>query len=662
MLRSQAKVMRMGKFKKFHRMLVVLRHLCCAGVVLISANVCQSGDDSVLLEARKGLENQLSFSGDSHENLLPGVLVAQQIPPAPGIETPGGAFSPSPNSTKQQSSITSRPRFGSPKPSEASLELQSRLVRGRKDADLNLDLQVGRPILLNFAIPPFRVQVADTEIANYLDVTETEFSITGVTEGSTVLTVWFRTGEQPDRVETLSYVVRVFPDPEANRRFEAKLAGLEQEINRAFPDSAVRLTFVGQQVIVRGQARDIEDATQILRVVANNVPGGNNDKAPFDPNSVLAGKNSAGSESDNTSIPGLKSTINSFSALNAGDLVDAGGIEGVLTGNLSTGVNTRLLNSRVINMLEIAGVHQVMLKVTVAEVNRSAARAIGADLSIGEGNRASFFSLLPLATLGAPGTGGTFLVNSGDFRLAINALKTLNLARSLAEPNLVALNGQPAQFQVGGNFPVPVVTGFTAAGLQGVEFVPFGVQLNFLPTVTDGDRIRLRLQATVSTRDESLGTNINANPDGGGGTQVAGLNTRNFNTTVELRDGQTLAIGGLVQTNFGATSNKTPGVGDVPYLGRLFSSDGTSYDEQELIVLVTPCLVAPLNRGVELAIPGSDMFEPSDCEFYLRGSLVGCRNEDFRSPARTDLPKIKAFHRCEQQVIIGQPGHSLKQW
>ncbi len=580
-------------------------------------------------------------------------------------ETPPQPDSPATPPPKPAETASRRPMpggFGTPRPSTESIERQEKYVKKREDAELLLDLQVGRPALLEFTKTPFRVQLADPDIADYIDITETEFSITGNVEGTTVLTFWFQSGDQPGEVETLRYLVRVFPDPEANRRLEARMEALEHEINRAFPNSAVRLTYVGNQVVIRGQAKDVEEATQIVRIVSANIPGaGAANAAPFDPNLLRDGQLPYGT-AQAAAGTAIATSLNPLSNVTPSDLVDAGGLEGLLTGQTNTGVNAARINANVINLLEIAGVHQVMLKVTVAEVNRSAARAIGADLSIGDGDPAGFFSLLPLANLGVPGAGGTFLVNEGDFQLALNALKTLNMARSLAEPNLIALNGQQAQFQVGGNFPVPVVTGATATGLQGVQFVPFGVQLQFLPFVTDHDRIRLRLQATVSTRDESIGTNVGAGAGGGGGTAVAGLNTRNFNTTVELRDGQTLAIGGLVQTNFGGTSNRVPFAGDVPFLGRLFSSDSNSYDEQELVVLVTPYLVSPVEKGVQLPLPGSDMFEPSDFEFYVRGNMTGCHAEDYRSPARTDIHKMKAFYKCEQQVIIGQPGHSLRGW
>lgn len=158
----------------------------------------------------------------------------------------------------------------------------------------------------------------------------------------------------------------------------------------------------------------------------------------------------------------------------------------------------------------------------------------------------------------------------------------------------------------------------------------------------------------MSTRNESIGTTI-----GGTGSTVPGLNTRDFQTTVELREGQTLAIAGLIQSNLGASSDRIPFAGDVPFLGRLFSSDNTSYDEQELVVLVTPYLVSPIEAGHELPpLPGSDYFEPDDLEFFLKGSITGHFAEDFRSPARTDMSKIKAYRRLEQELIIGQPGHS----
>jgi pilus assembly protein CpaC len=335
---------------------------------------------------------------------------------------------------------------------------------------------------------------------------------------------------------------------------------------------------------------------------------------------------------------------------------------------------------KVINMLHIPGEQQVMLKVVVAEVNRAAARSIGLNWAISndEGmvvfaNRTGNLLTGSGQTSGSTGTGGggmggtggtgaftsalqlggnlPALLDNGQVALAIQALRTLKLARSLAEPNLVALNGRPASFLAGGQFPVPIVTGFTAAGLQGVSFVPFGVQLQFVPAIMDKDRIRLNVNAEVSTRDVATGTMV-------GTSNVPGLSTRNFATTVELREGQTLAIAGLIQNNFGADSERVPGFGDVPILGRLFNVDRTSYADQELIVLVTPQLVHPLDPHESPPITGADVFEPGDIEFYLLGRMESRRSYDYRSSVRNDLHRMIRYRHCEDIFILGPHGHS----
>ncbi|MFO1004033.1 MAG: hypothetical protein U0936_27260 [Planctomycetaceae bacterium] len=493
-----------------------------------------------------------------------------------------------------------------------------------------LTLFENRPRLLKFRTAPVRTYIPEAggEIIaiRFVDPNSaTQVAIEPLAVGSTMLTLWFPNPQAEDGEESISWLVNVTEDPQAGHRYEELLSDLERDVNRAFPNSAVTLTYVGSQVVVRGQAKDVEEATQILRIVSASLP--NEDvieKLPVNLNEV------------------------GFFTVPTQQVEEAGSLAGAFNGNTASGVNQGRINNRIVNLLEIAGVHQIMLKVTVAEVNRSASRAIGANLEFGSaGDAARFFT-----SLGAPTGGASFVVNRGDFDLAIRALKEMNLARSLAEPTLTTLNGQQANFNVGGSFPVPVVTGQTAAGLQGVEFQQYGVQLNFVPVVTDHDRIRLTLQANVSTRDESAGTQF-------GESDVPGLNSRTFQNTVELREGETIAVAGLIQTNLGSRSRRMPFLGDLPFVSRLFSNDGTSYDEQELIVLVTPYLVNPVDsKTTPIALPGSDYYEPDDVEFFLRGSLTGHLDEDYRSPVRTDIHKMKAFRRCEQKMIIGQPGHS----
>jgi pilus assembly protein CpaC len=352
-----------------------------------------------------------------------------------------------------------------------------------------------------------------------------------------------------------------------------------------------------------------------------------------------------------------------------GDLSSPGGVPGIENFLLAGGPN-------VINLLRIPGEQQVMLRVTVAEINRAAARSIGINFTItndhgiqvfanNTGNIASGgttgFNTSTTAITGAGANATNSLgqltnnlptiLGNGEVNLAINALRNLNYARSLSEPNLTTLNGVPASFQAGGQFPVPVVTGFTAAGLQGVNFIPYGVQLTFTPYVTDHDRIRLSVYADVSTRDFSAETTIN-------GSNVPGLNTRNFQTTVEMREGQTLAVAGLIANDLGADSTRVPFFGDLPIIGRAFAFDRISAGEHELVVLVTPELVHPMEPKEVPPLPGSDVFEPGDVEFYLLGRLESRRDYDYRSPVRTDIHRMANYHHCEDIYIQGPHGHS----
>jgi pilus assembly protein CpaC len=443
----------------------------------------------------------------------------------------------------------------------------------------------------------------------------------------------------------------VYDDPEAHERLERAYQALEEQINRNFPCSHVQLSLLGDQVVIRGQAKDAVDATSIEMLVRRTVrqqPGRAAGGAGYDQVNVTLSQTTfgPGGEVNREAVSG---PANQF-ALPADDEASPWPKLGV------------------INLLRIPGVQQVALRVTVAEMNRTAARSIGLNFSIDNNSGVTVFESL-VGGLVASGTGAGGLVNlpvmldNGQTRLAINALRNLMLARTLAEPTLTALNGQTASFFAGGQFPVPVVTGFTASGLQGVAFVPFGVQVQFTPYIVDRDRIRLQVNATVSTRDESLGTNIGGSSLAGG-TSVSGLNSRSFQTTVDLRDGQTMAVAGLIQNNFGSTSDRVPLWGDLPIIGRTGSFDRTSSGEQELVILITPELVQPIPACQGPSLPGADVFEPTDLEFYLYGRLESRRTADFRTSVRTDFFRLTRGQHCDDVYIDprGQPYNCCPQF
>jgi pilus assembly protein CpaC len=292
---------------------------------------------------------------------------------------------------------------------------------------------------------------------------------------------------------------------------------LESEINHAFPDSSVCLSVVGQNVVVSGQAKDIAEAAHIIRIVQFNPDRYSN--------AARTGGLTRETEATNpppdaaaADQPAAPPAENEATVTNATTLIGLGGTTTQATQTRQTADN-RQAGQRglsVVNLLRVPGEQQVNLKVVVAEVNRSALRSIGINFSIFNNQGMLTFAQLTgqIASSqvgGASTTIGTTassaannlptVLDGGQIIMAINALRDLSYARSLAEPNLTTMNGQTAAFQAGGAFPVPVVTGFTASGLQGVQYVPYGIQLSFTPFVTDKDRVRLNVQAQVSTRD-----------------------------------------------------------------------------------------------------------------------------------------------------------------
>lgn len=410
-------------------------------------------------------------------------------------------------------------------------------------------------------------------------------------------------------------VYAIFSNDEKDRSLwdTQSLREFENELNQAFPNSNVELSAVGSQLIVRGQAHDVVEASRIIRLIDAEAKTKRITKEDVPTKTVTEVQRESG-----------------------------------LLGGMQLLQRTEPELS-VIDMLTVLGEQQVALRVTVAEVDRSALRQIGLNFSIKDGGNTVFRSLV-----GPVGAGNLpAMLDNGQVQLAIEALRRLSLAKTLAEPTLTAMNGQEASFDAGGQFPVPVVSGQTLNGLQGVSFVPFGVRLRFTPFITDRDRVRLNVSAEVSNRaeDASAGATI-------GDTVVPGLDMRKFQTIVELREGQTLAVAGLISSNQVNQADRVPFFGDLPVVGRLAAFDRISAREQELVILVTPELVRPLSADMQPNLPGSDIFEPGDIEFYLGGHLEGTRNEDYRSPSRTDYYRQKRFYQPRDVFISGPHGYS----
>lgn len=510
------------------------------------------------------------------------------------------------------------------------------------DLDAKIDLVVGIPRLLILKETPKRVQIGGEKasaLATVMIVSEKEISLLPSKAGRTTLNLWFADPKDATRERVYSFLLNILPDDEVHKTAQERLAsyvkGLEAQVNQAFPDSRIHLLVVGTSLIVSGQARDAAEGAQILSIL-------NPRRAAQRTGTTTVVQHGL----DQSKIEKLEPPEPADDAPKSLIPESYEGIPGLY----------RTLN--IVNQVRIPGEQQVMLKVVVAEVNRSALRALGVNFTISNAQGLVFANTTGgiIPTLNSSSAGGTSvtastaanlsaLLNNGKIIAAIEALKQTNLARSIAEPNIVALNGQTGGFHAGGEFPVPIVTGFTAAGLQGVSFVPFGVDVNFTPYITDKDRVRLTVKAEVSTRD-------NANSASVGGTNVPSLNTRKFHSVVELRQGDTLAVAGLIQQNYAADAQRVPFFGDLPVLGRLFGRQHNSAGEQELIVLITPVLVHPLDCKSWRPLPGGDMFEPNEKEFYLHGRLESNHPVDFRSPIRSDLKRTAEYRDFSQPSIV----------
>ena len=296
----------------------------------------------------------------------------------------------------------------------------------------------------------------------------------------------------------------------------------------------------------------------------------------------------------------------------------------ILSGEVSNALamDTALVVARsfapqnVTNLLQVGGGQQVMLEVRIAEVERNSLKKLGIQGTLnGSVGRVGLNAAANAAVTGAFGTVG--MVYRGlDFKLS--ALETQGLARVLAEPNLVALSGQEGSFLVGGEFPIVTVT---TVGQPTVEYKEFGVGLKFTPLVLNSSKINLGMQAEVSAIDTTQ-TAV--------GSNYPVLKARRTSTTVEVADGQSFAIAGLIQSDINNAINKYPGLGEIPILGALFRSTDFQRQETELVVVITPRLVRPVTEDV-LELPTDNFTPTSDVDQYLTGRLQGPKQEKNKS-------------------------------
>jgi pilus assembly protein CpaC len=406
-----------------------------------------------------------------------------------------------------------------------------------QDSTNDLSVTVGKTVLVDCAQPIARVAIGLGDIAEASAVSPTEIMVNGKTPGETSLIIWDIHGGRQFFNVTVRPMATLSSD---------NLDAVRRELRTELPGQTIRVSFDNNNIFLRGDVKDLTSSDRAARIAAT------------------AGK--------------------------------------------------------VVNLLSVdvpSSDPQILLKVRFASVDRSLEKQMGINLfNLGAAN-----SIIGTSTgeytppsIGIPGTSSAESIATaaatGDFSNELNllafipgidigatieALETKGLVETLAEPNVMATDGHEASFLAGGEFPYPVVQGTSAGGSTAVtiEFKEYGIRLNFIPTITPRGTIRLQVAPEVSSLDFTNAVEIS-------GFQVPAITSRKVNTEVELRDGQSFVIGGLLDKTETQSFEKVPFLGDIPILGKLFQSMTRTKNDTELIVVVTPEIVAPIPAGQAL--------------------------------------------------------------
>ncbi|MDP1678894.1 MAG: type II and III secretion system protein family protein [Candidatus Nitrotoga sp.] len=458
-----------------------------------------------------------------------------------------------------------------------------------------IDVTLGKSTLLKLPQAIKRISVGSPSVADVMLINPQEVYILGKIVGMTNITLWTRDGK------TTVIDVTVLMD----------VTALKDQLQVIMPDEKdIKITAAGDSLIVSGFVANTLRADRVIALAD-----------AFVRTSVL---NMMMNVQDTPSGSGDQSG----GGVGQGGMGSMQGMQmlrqGMQNDPDSQGAGAGLGNFKVINLLQIRDNQQVMLEVRIAEVNRTEAEKLGFDFAGAAQKTGSAWTKVmtgliggaPLALLkgkdlptsaiplGGATEGSSFL---------IDAEKKDNVIKILAEPTIVAISGQEASFLVGGEIMIPVSTGVGVVTLQSKQF---GVGLIFTPTVLEEGRINLRVNPEVS---ELVGFQQVASTGLGSPVSVPTFKTRRISTTVQLRDGQSLAIGGLLQDNFKEQIKRFPMFGEVPVLGSLFSSSDFQMDKTELMIIVTPRLVQPLQP--DHSVPTDAFIRPGRGEFLIQGRL-----------------------------------------
>ena len=446
-----------------------------------------------------------------------------------------------------------------------------------------LNLTIGKSTMMRLPSAITRISVGNPTVADVTLIGPAELYLLGKTYGSTNLMIW-RKGAGPTAID-----VNVNID----------VARMETKIHELLPgEKGITVRPAADSVILTGMVSSAVKA-KAAEDIANAFVSDMNKSLVLP---IVAG--------DTKVAPGTKLQMSS---------TGGGGATG----------------AKVVNLLQIAEAQQVMLEVTVAEVSKTLMDKVGAKFNVIQRNGGWLFGVG--SNLLSGGAGLLSAIKNGESGISIDLEKNDGLIKILAEPNLIAISGQEASFLAGGKIFIPVsrannTTGGTTVTLEEKEY---GVGVKFTPTVLEGGRIHLKVAPEVSELSQ---TGSPFTTVGGETAILPSFTTRRVQTSVQLMDGQSLAIAGLIKNNVKQAVDRVPGLGEVPVLGALFRSNEFQGDRSELMFVITPRLIKPLDPNYIL--PTDSFTPPNRSEFYFGNKLEGSGHEDIPADKRNAPAKV----------------------
>lgn len=443
-------------------------------------------------------------------------------------------------------------------------------------------IAVGKSTLRSLSKPVSQIAVNDPKVAGARMLgSASELYVWGVAPGSTNLILWDK--------QQRPVIVDIEVDVDAD--------GLQAQLAASFPtETAVKATAAGGAIVLSGMVSDTVKASQMLAMANAYAQRGLGESA-----TAMAAPAAAAP----TAAP-----ASAAAALPAAAAAGSG--------------------VKVINMLSVAAPQQVMLEVKIAEVSKTLVDQLGASIGARATSGNWTYTLLSNLLSGNPSVVDGFNGKNGNF-LTLDAQKRDGLVKVLAEPNIMAISGQEASFLAGGKIFIPVAQD-SSSGTNKItlEEKEFGIAVKFTPTVLEGGRINLKVAPEVSELNRE-GIGITASGTTGSAILPA-FTTRRATTTVQLFDGQSFAVGGLIKNNVTTNIKALPFLGEIPVLGALFRSSDFQTDRTELVFVITPHLVKPLESNFPL--PTDAYVPPTRAEFFLQGKMEGAPPAPQAQPAQ----------------------------